>query len=67
MTEVICWSMKRRMVRSMAGMEARRYTYQGEASSYKGINQVRRSDLVGFKIMEVLNFLLTFVSGKPWL
>ena len=24
MTEVICWSMKRRMVRSMAGMEARR-------------------------------------------
>ena len=53
MTEVICWSMKRRMVRSRAGMEARMYMYQGELSSYRGINQVRRSDLVGLKIYQL--------------
>ena len=38
MTEVICWSMKRRTVRRRAGMLARRYMYLGKEVREDGVN-----------------------------
>ena len=66
MTEVICWSMKRRMVRSRAGMDARKYTYQGELASNRGIVHPRRSDLVGYytKIVVFCCSILSWLTLK---
>lgn len=58
MTEVICWSMKRRIVSRMAGIEAAMYRYQGVPSTTNGMIQPRMSDLVG------LIFNLTFKTSS---